>query len=94
MNGWILLFGCPFVLHSDQGRNFESDLWKEICSLLEIHKTRTNPYRPESDGAVEQFNRTLIAALTSLVNIDNLIGMICVIMWLTPIIVLFMHLRV
>ena len=54
VNGWILLFGCPFVCHSDQGRNFESDLWKEMCSLLEIHKTRTNPYRPESDGAVER----------------------------------------
>ena len=71
VNGWILLFGCPFVIHSDQGRNFESDLWKEMCSLLEIHKTRTNPYRPESDGAVERFNRTLIASLTTLVNKDQ-----------------------
>ena len=65
------MFGCPFVIHSDQGRNFESDLWKEMCSLLEIHKTRTNPYRPESDGAVERFNRTLIASLTTLVNRDQ-----------------------
>ena len=71
VNGWILLFGCPFVCHSDQGRNFESDLWKEMCSLLEIHKTRTNPYRPESDGAVERFNRTLIASLTTMVNQDQ-----------------------
>ena len=56
------------MLHSDQGREFESNLWAEMCHQLAICKTRTNPYRPQSDGQVERFNRTLIQVLKSLVN--------------------------
>ena len=47
------------MLHSDQGTEFESNLWTEMCHQLAICKTRTNPYRPQSDGQVERFNRTL-----------------------------------
>ena len=37
---FICGFGAPFELHTDQGRNFESTLFGEVCKLLEIHKTR------------------------------------------------------
>ena len=48
----------------DQGRNFESALFQELCSILDIHKTRTTPYHPQSDGMEERFNRTLISILS------------------------------
>ena len=38
---------------------------KEVCKLLQISKTRTTPYHPQSDGLVEQFNRTLISMLAT-----------------------------
>ena len=53
-------FGMPFDLHSDQGRNYEATLFKEVCKLLEINKTRSSPYHPQSNGMVERFNRTLL----------------------------------
>ena len=56
-------FGLPEQLHSDQGRNFESDVISEICRLLEIVKTRTTPYHPQSDGLVERVNRTLLSMM-------------------------------
>ena len=31
---WICRYGCPTVIHSDQGRQFESDLFQEVCKLL------------------------------------------------------------
>ena len=37
--------GLPFQLHSDQGRNFESALFQEVCKMFEIDKTRTTGYR-------------------------------------------------
>ena len=49
----------PDALHTDQGRNFESALLKEVCQLLGVEKMRTTPYHPQSDGFVERFNRTL-----------------------------------
>ena len=68
VKGWVLHLGVPLMLHSDQGREFESNLWQEMCQYLAICKTRTNPYRPQSDGQVERFNRTLIQVLKPLVN--------------------------
>ncbi|XP_048242778.1 uncharacterized protein LOC125375886 [Haliotis rufescens] len=56
-------FGCPFKVFTDQGRNFESKLFTELCTLLQIHKTRTTPYRPSANGQVERFNRTLLQAI-------------------------------
>ena len=51
---FVSRFGAPDVLHTDQGRNFESALFKEVCLLLGVHKTRTTPYHPQSDGLVER----------------------------------------
>ena len=56
---FIARFGTPFEIHSDQGRNFESNLFKEVLKLLEIKKTRTTAYRPSSNGLIERFNCTL-----------------------------------
>ena len=49
-------------------RNFESALFAEMCKLLDIQKTRTTPYHPQSDGMVERFNRTLEALLSKFVD--------------------------
>jgi hypothetical protein len=53
------LLGMPQWIHSDQGSNFESELFAELCRLLDIQKTRTLAYHPQSDGQVERFNRTV-----------------------------------
>ena len=52
-------FGPPTIIHSGQGRIFESKLMQEVCSLMGIHKSRTNAYHPQCDGQVERQNRTL-----------------------------------
>ena len=62
----ISRFGVPLQIHT--GRNFESVLFKEVCRLLDIDKTRTTPLRPQSDGMVERFNRTLEAMLSKFVK--------------------------
>ena len=64
-------FGVSQTIHSDQGRQFESNLFKEMCKLLGIHKTRTTPYHPQSDGMVERFNRTLATMLTAYVDSNH-----------------------
>ena len=58
-------FSPPEQLHTDQGRQFESNLMKEICDILKIKKTRTSAYHPQCDGLVERFNRTLLSILST-----------------------------
>ncbi len=50
----FIRFGILCQLHSDQGREFESRVFREFCRLLSIHKTRTTPLRPQSDEMVER----------------------------------------
>jgi hypothetical protein len=73
---FVTRFGVPKQLHSDQGPEFESNLFRKLCELLEIDKMRTCPYRPQSDGLVERFNRTLQQMLTMFVMKIEMTGMI------------------
>ena len=57
---FIRRFGCPLELHSDQGRCFESRMFKEVCVPLKIVKTRTTRNRPRANGQVERMNRTIL----------------------------------
>ena len=59
VENFISRFGILGTIHTDQGRDFESKLFQDMCRLLEIEKTRTTPWHPQSDGMIERFNRTL-----------------------------------
>ena len=64
VNTFVSRFGAPLLLLSDGGSNFESKLFKEMCSILQIEKVKTSVMRPQAYGVTERFNRTLATMLT------------------------------
>ena len=46
---------------SDNGPCYRSDAWRETCRELGITHKRTRPYRPQTNGKVERFHRTMTA---------------------------------
>lgn len=69
---WVYELGVPERVHSDQGPQFESVLFQELCRQLGIKKTRTTPYHPQSDGMVERFMRTLKDMVAKYVDTQGL----------------------
>ena len=68
VRNFFLRYGVPRSIHTDQGANFESLLFQQMCKLLGIDKTRCNSYHAQSDGMVERHNRTLLNMLATYVN--------------------------
>ena len=44
---------------TDNGGCYRSRLWRDTCDELGITPKRTRPYRPQTNGKVERFHRTL-----------------------------------
>lgn len=64
----ILRYGCPSNVLTDQGSNFQSELFEKIYSILGIKKLRTAAYTPRTNGFVEKMNRLLVDSLTIFVH--------------------------
>jgi transposase InsO family protein len=44
---------------SDNGSAYRSHAWREACAALGLTPKRTRPYRPQTNGKIERFHRTL-----------------------------------
>jgi len=44
---------------SDNGSAYRSHAWRDACTELRIRPKKTRPYRPQTNGKIERFHRTL-----------------------------------
>ena len=51
-NNFILHYGFPSKMITDQGRNSESELIENLCQIAGVKKLRTSPYHPRQMGSV------------------------------------------
>ena len=65
---FVNTFSYPDIILTDQGRNFEIFLNKEMCVRLKIDKRTTSAYHPQCNGQTERFNQTMNAMLAQYVD--------------------------
>lgn len=61
--GWISRFGTPRRVTTDQGRQFESQLFRLLGLSTGFERSRTTSYHPCANGMIERFHRQLKAAI-------------------------------
>jgi transposase InsO family protein len=61
-------FGLPEVILTDQGTNFTSALFKNMCKMFKIKKIQTSAYHPQSNGGLERFHRSMKEFFRAFVN--------------------------
>jgi transposase InsO family protein len=59
----ILKFGIPQVLLTDQGSNFLSELFSNVCKLLRVKRIKTSAYKSQANGALERTHGVLVEYL-------------------------------
>jgi transposase InsO family protein len=58
--GWFAERGVTVErVLSDNGSAYKSYAWRDACTELGIIAKRTRPYRPQTNGKIERFHRTL-----------------------------------
>ncbi len=65
---WVYRHDTLINLHSDRGTEFTGVMHHCMCDLLRIHKTYSTVYNPQSNRAVERYNRTLLSILRTVVS--------------------------
>ena len=65
-NDFILKFGLPARILSDQGTEFNNKLFRELENFCGVVKNRTTPYHPQTNGLCERMNSTLLQMLRTL----------------------------
>ena len=62
-NKWYCENGCPLEIISNRDKSFVSKFWKVLMKLMGIKHKMSMAYHPQTDGASERTNKTVIQAL-------------------------------
>ena len=71
INNVFKTHGFVSKILSDRGTNFLSDMMQDLYDQLSIHKINTTHYRPQTDGLVESFNKTMAEMLSHYTSSDQ-----------------------
>ena len=69
--GWVCVWTAPEMVVSDNGKEFDNALWKDLAQAFGCQTHFVTAYHPSSNGMVERFNRELKQYMSALVCSDT-----------------------
>jgi transposase InsO family protein len=67
----IRLHGVPANIVTDRGSVFASSFWADFMFLLQVHRSLSTAYHPQTDGQTERLNSVLEQYLRSFINYEQ-----------------------
>ena len=67
-NRWICRYGLPEEIVSDEGKEFCNDTVNLMLKMMNIKKTTTSPYHPQTNAQAEVCNKTIAQYLATHVD--------------------------
>lgn len=68
---FIFDYSYPKIIQSDQGKEFNNELFNEILKTFKVKKVNSSAYHPQTNSIVERFNKTLCTSFEMLVNSEQ-----------------------
>ena len=65
---WLCRHGLPLEIISDQGKEFCNEVVDKLLDLMNIKKTKTAPYHPQTNAHCEVINKTIAQYLKTQVD--------------------------
>ncbi|GFT17020.1 pro-Pol polyprotein [Nephila pilipes] len=63
MHVWISRFRCPVTIATDQGTNFQLNLFRELTRSLDCNKIPSAAYHLQANGIIERLHRQFKSAV-------------------------------
>ena len=73
MREFVAWFGCPLEIHTDQGINFESENFKEMCKLLKLGPQVTDHLRMVKLNIIIDRSHKLLDVVSGIGRRDGMI---------------------
>ncbi|GFU65063.1 gag-pol polyprotein [Trichonephila clavipes] len=62
LKGWISSFETPLIIATDQGKQFNAQLFQELSKLIGFKHNKTTTY-PQTNGCIERWHHILKASI-------------------------------
>ena len=59
----VAAHGCPRVILSDRGTQFDSTVWREFWAATDTRVAMATTHHPQTNGITERMNRTLLSMI-------------------------------
>jgi len=67
----VLKYGTHHCILTDLGREFQNELWQELCRPLGVTRLRTTAYCPSTNGKIERWHRLLHSMMAKVVDLKQ-----------------------